>query len=29
MPGEERVLDELDGYDFEELMVDVFRNLGY
>ncbi|EJN57771.1 restriction endonuclease [Halogranum rubrum] len=24
-----KLLDDLSGYDFEELMVDVFRNLGY
>lgn len=24
-----QLLDDLSGYDFEELMVDVFRNLGY
>ena len=25
----ERVLDDLSGFEFEELMMDVFRNLGY
>lgn len=27
--GERAILDSLSGYEFEDLMVDVFRNLGY
>jgi len=29
MPSQKMMLEDVDGFEFEELMMDVFRNLGY